>query len=305
VDIDQLVAFERIVREGSFSRAAWVLSIAQPTISARMQALEREVGGPLFTRGRQVALTERGVGFLPYARRALAALTDGVEAARLAHGGQRGRLAVGALRSLTGYFLAPALTHFYTRFPDVECLVREGLHGEVVEHLCDGVIELGLICWPCLDPLLADMTPLLHLHEPVVLVAPRAHPLADRMAVTRDDVSAESDPFLLLRWWQATPMDVTRLAAGARSVADVPMDTGRFLLAHGVGVGFFPRMVIAPDLEGGRVVEVPVADLSPLYRDSALVRLTRHATLSPVAAHFLAILRDEAARVGLLSPRAP
>jgi len=298
--MDQLAAFDRIVREGSFSRAAWALGIAQPTISARIRALERDVGGPLFIRGRRVALTERGVGFLPYARRALTAVLDGVEAARLAHGGQRGRLAVGALRSLTGYFLAPALTRFYARFPDVECLVREGLHWEVVEQLCDGAIELGLICWPCLDPLLADMTPLLHLHEPVVLVAPRGHPLAGRTAVTRDDVVAQSDPFLLLRWWQAMPMDVTRLAAGARSVADVPMDTGRFLLAHGVGVGFFPRMVIAPDLESGRVVEVPVADLAPLYRDSALARLTRHAALSPVAANFLDILRDEAARAGLL-----
>jgi len=297
--MDQLVAFERIVREGSFSRAAWALGIAQPTISARIQGLEREVGGPLFTRGRHIALTERGVGFLPYARRALAALADGVEAARLAHGGQRGRLAVGALRSLTGYFLAPALTRFYADFPNVECRVREGLHWEVVEQLCDNAIEIGLICWPCLDPLLADMTPLLHLHEPVVLVAPRGHPLAGRAAVTRDDIIAQSDPFLLLRWWQATPMD------GARSVADVPMDTGRFLLAHGVGVGFFPRMVIAPDLESDRVVEVPVSDLAPLYRDSALVRLTRHAALTPVAANFLDILRDEAAHVGLLPPRTP
>ncbi len=200
MDMDQLLAFERIVREGSFSRAAWALGIAQPTISARIRALEREVGGPLFRRGRRVALTERGAGFLPHARRALAAVMDGVEAARLAHGGQRGRLAIGALRSLTGHFLAPALTRFYARFPEAECLVREGLHWEVVEQLCDGVIELGLICWPYLDPLPADMTPLLHLHEPVALVAPRGHLLAGRPVVTRDDVVAEADPFLLLSW---------------------------------------------------------------------------------------------------------
>lgn len=100
-------------------------------------------------------------------------------------------------------------------------------------------------------------------------------------------------------------MNVARLAAGARSVADVPMDTGRFLLAHRVGVGFFPRMVIASDLESGWVVDVAVSDLSPPYRDSALVRLTRHATISPVAAHFLDILREEAARTELLTTRTP
>ena len=62
MNIEQLIAFDRIVREGSFSRAAWVLQIAQPTISARIQALEQAVGGALFTRNnRSVVLTERGV----------------------------------------------------------------------------------------------------------------------------------------------------------------------------------------------------------------------------------------------------
>ena len=45
--------------------------LAQPTISARVQALEREVGGALFFRiGGRVALTDMGAMFLPYARRA-------------------------------------------------------------------------------------------------------------------------------------------------------------------------------------------------------------------------------------------
>ncbi len=81
MDVSQLAAFDRVVREGSFSRAAWALNIAQPTISARIQALEREVGGPLFERNnRRVSLTEKGVSFLPYARQALADITDGMQA---------------------------------------------------------------------------------------------------------------------------------------------------------------------------------------------------------------------------------
>ena len=73
MDLQQLTAFDRIVRQGSFSRAARELHIAQPTISARIQALEQEVGGPLLARSNQgVKLTALGVSFLPYARRALA-----------------------------------------------------------------------------------------------------------------------------------------------------------------------------------------------------------------------------------------
>ncbi|MFL5311957.1 MAG: LysR family transcriptional regulator, partial [Myxococcales bacterium] len=50
--VDQLVAFERVAREGSFSRAAAALRLGQPAISARILALEDEVGGSLFVRAR-------------------------------------------------------------------------------------------------------------------------------------------------------------------------------------------------------------------------------------------------------------
>ena len=60
MDVDQLTAFQRVVREGSFTRAALSLGIGHPAVSARIQALEAVVGGPLFTRGRRIALTALG-----------------------------------------------------------------------------------------------------------------------------------------------------------------------------------------------------------------------------------------------------
>src|SRR5882672_640990 len=105
----QLATFERVVREGGFSRAAFALGIGQPAISARIRALEETVGGPLFTRGRRIGLTALGESFLPYARRALEILGEGVEIARLAQVGKRGRVTIGALGSLAGGLVGPAL----------------------------------------------------------------------------------------------------------------------------------------------------------------------------------------------------
>src|SRR5215467_4033218 len=124
MDTDQLQAFDRIVREGSFSRAARMLDIAQPSISARIQALEQEVGGPLFHRGgRKITLTERGESFLPYARRMLEVLAEGVEAAQSAQAGKRGRVTVGTIQSLAGGFFASTITSFHTTHPQVEYFV--------------------------------------------------------------------------------------------------------------------------------------------------------------------------------------
>src|SRR3982751_957827 len=99
MQLDQLVAFDRIAREGTFSRAAMALGLGQPAVSARILALEDAVGGTLFVRGRTLRLTALGESFLPFARRALEVLPEGVEASRLAQIGERGSVRIGVLGS--------------------------------------------------------------------------------------------------------------------------------------------------------------------------------------------------------------
>jgi DNA-binding transcriptional LysR family regulator len=302
VDTDQLIAFDHIVREGSFSKAAWALGIAQPTISARVQSLEQAVGGALFARNsRKVSLTTLGESFLPYARRALAVLGEGVAAAREAEGGRRGRLSLGVLGSLAGCVLGPILAAFHREHPRLDYYVRAGSHQNVVELLCDGVVELALIAWPCAEPPLATLTPILRLREPVVLVAPRRHPLAGRDDVTETEVVRHCAPLLLVRWWQSTHPAVARIASGAASVANVPPETARELVAAGIGIGFFTRAHAAGLLASGAAAEVPLAGVAQLYRESALVRVARESPLSPVAREFVAAIRSYSARNGLLT----
>ncbi|GHF30669.1 DNA-binding transcriptional LysR family regulator [Deinococcus metalli] len=298
MDLDDLRTFDHIVREGSFSRAAWVQGVAQATVSARIQGLEREVGGALFTRGRKVALTQRGVSFLPYVRRALGVLQDGLDAARLASTGERGRLAVGALRSLSGAFLAPAVAQAYRQHPGVEIVVREGRHAEIVDALADGVVELGVICWPPADGHHPDLTPVLHLVEEVRPTLHPQHPLAAGETITVPDLLTDAQPLLLLRWWQVTPPELLTLAAQARDVADVPTDTGRHLLLDGLGVGFYPALVIQPELDTGRLVQRALDGRPPLTRRTALVHLSRR-TLSAPATRFVDVLTAQAGTLRL------
>jgi DNA-binding transcriptional LysR family regulator len=301
MNIEQLIAFDRVVREGSFSRAAWALQIAQPTISARIQALEQTIGGPLFVRNnRTVTLTERGVSFLPYARQALDALQKGIDAAAEVEPGQHGELRVGVLRSLAGSLVAPALQRFFQAYPGVSCIVEEGNHWQLVERLHDNQVELSIVVWPPIGPHIADMTPLLHFREQVVLLAHRNHALAQLKRVTQKDVERLSNPFLLLRWWQVTPDTVTQLAQRAERVIDVPTDTARYLLANGIGAGLFNRGQVTPELIANDVVEIEIVDLPPLFRTSALVRLTRNSTLSAVASHFIDNIQAQAKRLGFL-----
>jgi DNA-binding transcriptional LysR family regulator len=301
MDTDQLLTFERIVREGSFSRAAWSLDLAQPTVSARMQALEQAVGGPLFARsGRGVALTDLGASFLPFARRALDVLDAGVEAARQAQVGQRGRVSIGVLESLSGSFLGPAVARFHAEHPDVDLLVRAGRQEQLVELLHDAVIRLAILVWPSYGVLTGDVEVLLTLHEPVVLAGAPTHPLARLERVDQEAVATLARPFLLMRWWLTLPPAVAALAGRARLVIDVPMDTGRQMVLSGVGVGFFPWMQVADFVKTGQLMTIEVADLEPLDRDSALVRRTGSAPLSAASEALVRTVQERATALGLV-----
>src|SRR3954467_10637917 len=105
----QLEAFVEVVRLGSVTGAARALYVTQPALTARLDALERDVGAPLLVRRRGgVRLTEAGRTFLPYAERALQAVADGRGVlAELRHGAA-GYVSIGASPIVSTYAL-PAI----------------------------------------------------------------------------------------------------------------------------------------------------------------------------------------------------
>ena len=300
MDQNQLAAFDHVAREGSFTRAAVTLQLGQPAVSARMKALEEEVGGALFTRGRRVTLTALGESFLPFARRALEVLGEGVEAARRAQLGEKGRVRLGALASLAGGLVGPAMAGFVRSYPEVDCTIRSGNHERIVALLLDGVVDLGLLAWPCTEAASADLQAIHSFREPVLLVASPAHPLAARGRVDTDELVHLGRPFFRLRWWQAHHPVIIRLAERVGTIADIPMETARRMALEGAGVGFFTQTYIEEELRGGSLVAVEVSDLPPLHRESALVRRRRSGALSPAAANMIDAIRRQAVALGLL-----
>jgi DNA-binding transcriptional LysR family regulator len=300
IALEQLVTFERIVREGSFSAAAWALDIPQPTVSARIKTLEQTLGGALFhRRGRQATLTDLGRTFLPYARRTIAVLTEGVEMARQAEQGQRGRVTYGGLSSLSGGLVGPAVARFHADHPHVELLIRSGDHEYVVDWLRDRIVELGLLVWPCPESLMTPMQVLLRLREKVVLVVGADHPLARQGDISYAELLRAARPFLSLRWWKTLHPTIAQIAAQSESSITISMESARHMVRAGIGLGFFTQVYMADDLASGALVELAVHDLKPLHRESALVWLPRETPLSAAADAFKECLLIQARRLGV------
>ena len=285
MDIDQLLAFERIVREGSFSRAARQLDITQPTISARIQALEQEIGGPLLVRGgRHLALTERGESFLTYVQRALEVLNEGIEAARLSEEGQRGRITVGTLQSLAGGFLAETILQFHDTHPQVDFHVLTGHSDQVIKMLYDGRVKLGLISWPFYN---SDLAELLRFREVLVLVVPAQSALAQQGKVHLAQVKKARGHLLSVRWGPSAHNFIAHASERAGPMTELPVETARYMLLNGLGAAFLTRASVAEELRTGKLVEVEVEDLPTSYRESALVCLKRTLPLNQLLHAFV------------------
>jgi DNA-binding transcriptional LysR family regulator len=140
---------------------------------------------------------------------------------------------------------------------------------------------------------------LFQLQERVVLVAAPNHPLARLRCVDSAQVAAQACPLLLLRWWLELPAPLARLAERAQSRVDVPMDTGRQMVLHGSGAGFFPWMQVAEPVHAGQLREIALDDVPPLVRDSALVRRAAAPPLGPAAQALVANLRRHARMLGI------
>ncbi len=298
MDRQQLVTFERIVREGSFNRAARALAVSQAAVSGRMRSLEAEVGGPLFARGgRRVTLTEAGDAFLPYARRALAVLAEGEEAARGAHTGQFGRVTVGAVDSVVDGLLVPVVARYRAAHPRVPLSIRTGHTPQILQELADGIVRLGLVTWSYLTGTV-EVEVLARFREPLVAVAAPTHPLAGRAGLTVAEVVRAGAPYHETVW--GTPEDARIAPTSGRGwdEHELPHGLMRQLILRGVGAGFLPATLVADDLAAGRLVAVPLADAEGLVRELALVRHARADALPSAAREFVEAVRAEATLMG-------
>src|ERR1700756_1474088 len=145
MDIADLRVFEAVARVGGMNRAAVELNTVQSNITARIKALEADIGRPLFERRpRGVALTAAGQRLLPYAERAVRLIADARCAAR-DNGSPRGLLAIGSLETTAALRLTPLLAGFAANYPNVDLVLRTGTTRELVAASLDQSVD-GPLC---------------------------------------------------------------------------------------------------------------------------------------------------------------
>jgi LysR family transcriptional regulator, hydrogen peroxide-inducible genes activator len=263
MEIHQLRYFVAVADEGSFSRAAAKVRVAQPSLSQQIRKLETEVGQPLFDRlPRSVVLTEAGRCLIDYARQILASIGDARRCVDELKDEVSGKLAVGAIPTIAPYVLPQLVVTFQKHYPEVTL--------EIVEDVTDGItrrIEAGE-----LDVALASTcrpSPTLQREslgtEPLLALVPEGHPLAKKDIVELDDL--KSQRFLLLHEMHCLSQQVNHLLESRRlrpevALAGSQLSTIANMVAASIGVSIVPQMMVKHHATPGCVV-LPFASPVP------------------------------------------
>jgi DNA-binding transcriptional LysR family regulator len=263
MELRHLRYFAAVAETLNFGRAAARLAISQPPLSRQIQALEQELGTPLFLRTpRGVRLTAAGRALIPEARRLLreaAALVDG--ARYLAEGGV-GSLRIGFISTASYNVLPRVLPEFHRRRPGIQLALQETTSDAQIALLRDYELDVGLLVPPVVD---AGFRYLPLMQEPLVAALPARRRWPRRVALA----SLASETFVLFP--RQAGVGLYDLIVGfCRSAGFTPrigqeavqMPTIVSLVAAGMGVALVPASLRHMRRTG--VVYRALAETSPL-----------------------------------------
>ena len=143
--LDGIGVIAAVVESGSFVRAAESLGMTQPGVSRSVARLERRLGVRLFDRTpRAVVLTDEGRRFYEEVRPLLDRIEDAALEASSTRTAVRGRLRVSVDGAFGHYVLAPRITEFLTKYPELsfDLVVRDRI-GDLVSEGVDVAVRSG------------------------------------------------------------------------------------------------------------------------------------------------------------------
>src|SRR5262245_1500999 len=264
--------FLEVARFGSVSRAAEALYVTQPTLTARLHALERELGERLFVRGRQgMRLTDSGRAFLPYAERAVRALRDGRRAIDEVGSAASGQLVLASAPAISTYLLPGVLERFVADHPRVEVIVRTGHSEDVLQMVLRDEVQVGL-GRALQHPEIAIQA---FYEEELVLVVAPDHPFANGATVSIAEVATEQ---LILFDRTSSYYEITQaafLGAGValRGVMELDnIEAAKRMVQRGLGVSLLPRTAVATEADSGTLARVELRDAAPMRRQLVAMR---------------------------------
>lgn len=270
VDLRQLRYFLAIADNGSISRAARELGVAQPALSIHVKTMEQALGTRLLIRSKSgVAPTEAGLLLAQRARAILDDLARTIDDIRTLDADPVGEVRIGLPGTIGNLVALPLIEAAHRRFPRIRLNIVEAMSGFIADWLDEGRIDLAVLYEPSASP--AIVSDLLLEEELVVLWPGDGERLAEMSLAGLRDV-----PLVLPSGPHGLRVLVDRACAELGFAPRVALEIDSYanikrLVAAGYGASILPTHAVLPETRAG---ELAVSHIAPpgLWRGAYLVR---------------------------------
>ncbi len=263
ITLTQLRSFLAVVRTGSVTGAADELLVTQPSVSAAVTALSKELGVGLTERvGRSIATSAAGEAFAPYASDVIGLLVQGQRAAQEAASAVGRQLRIAAVTTAAEHVVPPLMQAFSAEYPDIELTVEVGNRGSVFERVAEHTADVAIGGRPPSNGRLVGEA---FMENEIVLIGPPDDPLRTRRSVPLHELA---DRVWLLREEGSGTRAMTEQFLAAHELRPRVLTLGsngaiKQASRAGLGVSLQSSPAVSLELEAGLLCKLRVREALP------------------------------------------
>lgn len=279
----RLLALQKIVELGSFTKAADKLGYTQSAVSQMIASLEEELAIKLLYRSRiGIRLTLEGEELYPFIQRTVFQYQAMQSKADEIKGLETGLIRIGTISSISCHWLPGLIKHFQELYPKVRFVLHQGDYTSIPEWVRTGEVDFGFVNPDAVSGLETQFIKEGELRA----VVPANHTLAARTSVTLDELAKE--PFLLLEEGNLSePLEAFR-ALGLEPDITLRVHDDYSILSmieSGLGISILPELVLRKTN-----YEVAILPIEPAIKRKIGLVMKEQQSLPIACKHFIAFL---------------
>jgi len=279
VNIENIEAFVYVIHCGSFNKAAEALYLSQPSVTARIQSLERELDCKVFDRqGKHIRITEEGKRFLPYAQQLLLTYQKGKQHVNLKKSLPQ-EFRIGCTVSVANYIIPELLPLLKSKFPDTRYKLVTGVTDEIVDKMLNKEIDIGFVR--------GVNHPNLHsvkfYEDPISLYAWADHPFTREESVSVEAIAEQ--PLVFFECGALDWLRIHRLFENLDRPPNIQIQTDNSEMAKKLvmkkeGISFLPGLCVGREVADGKLATIAVPGTEGISLQTNLIaNLGEHAAL--------------------------